>query len=90
MPRRQRNVAEVGGVVVQSSNWSGVGLPYNLFVRDSGQPGTGSRDGFSPSFVGNPGEAPSCKDVSSDAFGSGFLTLTYGDIAIQKITNQNG
>jgi len=82
------NVAEVGGVVAQS-NGTAIGLPYELWVRDSGQPGTGSRDGVSPSFIpATPGK-PSCND-SSDAFGNGFFTLTYGDIAIQKVTNQNG
>ena len=85
------NVAEVGGVVVQANGGAGIGLPYVLFVRDSGQPGTVSRDGLSPSFVtaATPGK-PSCNDVSSDGFGSGFLSLTYGDIAIQNVTNQNG
>jgi hypothetical protein len=84
------NVAEVGGVVVQANGGVGIGLPYNVFVRDSGQPGAAARDGFSPSFAGSPGQAPTCNDLSSDAFGSGFLTLANGDIAVENGTNQNG
>jgi hypothetical protein len=83
------NVAEVGGVVVQPTG--AIGSPYELFVRDSGQPGTVSRDGVSPSFIGSPTDPKTtCSDFSSDALGVGFFTLTYGDIAVQTITNQNG
>jgi hypothetical protein len=87
------NVAEVGGVVVQSPNHpETIGYPYILFFRDSGQPGTVSRDGLSPSFTGPPAGKPTCSssDASSDAFTYGFFALTYGDIAIQNVTNQNG
>jgi hypothetical protein len=83
------NVAEVGGVVVQSVDPSTIGYPYILFFRDSGQPGTVARDGFSPSFTGPPAGKPTCTDASSDAFGLGFFTLTYGDVAIQNVTDQN-
>jgi hypothetical protein len=86
------NVAEVGGVIVQSPlDPSFVGGPFELFLRDSGQPGTASRDGFSPSFVDLPGSAKAtCRDVSSNALGYGYMSLAYGDIAIQNVTNQNG
>lgn len=79
------NVAEVGGVIVYSSNPSFVGGPFNLFVRDSGQPGTVSRDGVSPIFVGTPSDPKAtCRDLSSDAFGTGYFSLTYGDVAVEK------
>jgi hypothetical protein len=78
------NVAEVGGVIVQDTNPANVGSSFELFLRDSGQPGTVSRDGVSPSFVDAPPAKPNCQDVSSDAFGVGFFTLAYGDIAIQN------
>jgi hypothetical protein len=85
------NVAEVGGVVVQAPNHpENIGNPYLLFVRDSGQPGTVARDGVSPVFTGPPPGKPTCSDVSSNAFGLGFFALTYGDIAIQQVTSQNG
>lgn len=85
------NVAEVGGVVVQAPNHpEQIGNPYLLFVRDSGQPGAVARDGLSPVFTGPPPGKPTCSDVSSDAFDAGFFTLTYGDFAIEKVTNQNG
>jgi hypothetical protein len=87
------NVAEVGGVVIQANYAGGVGSPYELFVRDSGQPGAVSRDGFSPSFEGSPTDPKatcSSSDVASDAFGTGFFSLSYGDIAIQNLTSQNG
>jgi hypothetical protein len=87
------NVAEVGGVVMQSPNHpETIGYPYILFFRDSGKPGAVSRDGFSPSFTGPPAGKPTCSssDASSDAFGYGFFTLAYGDIAIETVTNPNG
>jgi hypothetical protein len=84
------NVAEVGGVIVQDpNNPSFVGGPFEMFVRDSGQPGAVSRDGVSPVFSSPPPGKANCNDVSSDAFGYGFFTLTYGDIAIQNLINQN-
>ena len=83
------NVAEVGGVVVQANGGATLGVPYNVFLRDSGQPGAAARDGLSPSFAGAPGTKPTCNDLSTDAFGAGFLTLANGDIAIQTIANQN-
>ena len=84
------NVAEVGGVIVQSLSPSLVGGSFALFVRDSGLPGTVSRDGVSANFNALPPAKPTCSDVSSDAFGSGLFSLTYGDIAIERVTSQNG
>jgi hypothetical protein len=88
------NVAELGGVIVQSPDPSFLGGPFWLFVRDSGPPpGTDPRDGISPAFFDYPsaGKATCSKsDAVSDAFGSGFFPLTYGDIAIQNLMNQNG
>jgi hypothetical protein len=84
------NVAEVGGVIVQDAfDPSFVGGPLELFLRDSGQPGTASRDGVSPNFIDQPPVKPTCRDVSGDAFGYGFFPLTNGDIAIQNLINQN-
>jgi hypothetical protein len=86
------NVAEVGGVIVQDpNNPSYVGGPFQMFVRDSGQPGAVARDGVSPVFSSPPPGKATCSssDAASDAFGYGFFTLTYGDIAIQNLTNQN-
>jgi len=88
------NVAEGGAVITQSfTNPSQVGVPFQMFVRDSGQPGAvAPRDGVSPVFGGSLGDKLTCSnsDVASDAFGTGYFTLTYGDMAIQSITNQNG
>jgi len=83
------NVAEVGGVIVQSPDPSLVGGPFEMFVRDSGS--LNPRDGLSPAFLDGPSAGkPNCNDVSSNAFGYGFFALTNGDIAIQNVTNQNG
>src|SRR3954447_6512161 len=55
------NVAEVGGVIVQDAfDPSLVGGPGELFLRDSGQPGTVSRDGVSANFVDYPPAKPTC------------------------------
>jgi hypothetical protein len=83
------SVADVGGVIVQSLDPSTIGGSFELFLRDSGQPGTVSRDGVSPIAPGPPAKT-NCRGVSSDAYAPGFFTLTYGDIAIQKVGNQNG
>jgi hypothetical protein len=83
------NVAEVGGLLVQDTNPSLVGQPFWIFVRDSAQPGSASRDGVSPMFAGSPPPAGTCRDVSTDAFGAGFFTLTYGDVAVENVGNQN-
>jgi len=84
------NVAEVGGVITYDPNPANIGGPFELFLRDSGKPGTVARDGVSPQFVDVPGTKPNCNDVSSSAFGYGYFPLTYGDIAIQNVRNQNG
>jgi hypothetical protein len=85
------NVAEVGGVIVQDAfDPSFVGGPLEVFLRDSGPPGTVSRDGISANYIDFPPTKPTCRDVSSDAFGNGYMSLAYGDIAIQNVTNQNG
>jgi hypothetical protein len=87
------DVAEIGGVIVQDpNNPSYIGGPFQMFVRDSGQPGAVARDGVSPVFSSPPPGKATCSssDAASDAFGYGFFTLTYGDIAIQTLTNQNG
>jgi hypothetical protein len=86
------NVAELGGVVVQApNNPASIGEPFWMFVRDSGQPGAVSRDGVSAAFFGSPGDPKAtCHDASSDAFGVGFFTLKYGDIAVENVTDQNG
>jgi hypothetical protein len=85
------NVAEVGGVIVQDAfDASFVGGPLEVFLRDSGQPGTVSRDGVSANNIDLPPAKPTCRDVSSNAFGYGYFTVTNGDIAIQNLTNQNG
>jgi hypothetical protein len=85
------NVAEVGGLMVESPDPSAVGGLFEMFFRDSGRPGDMvSRDGVSPIFADGPPATPTCNDVSSDAFGSGFFPLTNGDIAIQNLINQHG
>jgi hypothetical protein len=84
------DVAEVGGVIVQDpNNPSFVGGPFEMFVRDSGQPGAVSRDGVSPVFSSPPPGKATCNDVSRDAFGYGFFPLTYGDVAVENVGNQN-
>jgi hypothetical protein len=87
------NVAEVGGVTVQSPNPSFVGGPTWTFFRDSGPTGANPRDGISPTFFDLPSAGkPTCSsnDAASNAFGLGFFPLTNGDIAIQNLINQNG
>jgi hypothetical protein len=77
------DLAEIGGVVVDSADPTQVGDTLHLFVRDSGQPGAAARDGVSPLFVDPPQGKPTCRDLSSDAFGNGYFTLAYGDVAVE-------
>jgi hypothetical protein len=78
------NVAEIGGIVVDSADPTEIGDTLHLFVRNSGQPGAAARDGVSPLFIDPPQGKPTCHDLSSDAFGNGFFTLAYGDVAIEN------
>jgi hypothetical protein len=78
------NLAEIGGVVVDSADPTEIGDTLHLFVRDSGRPGAAARDGVSPLFVDPPQGKPTCRDLSSDAFGNGYFPLTYGDIAVEN------
>ena len=77
------NVAEVGGVIVQALDPTAVGGQMELFIRDSGQPGAVARDGVSPIFLPPTFDEANCRNVSSDAFGAGYFTLTYGDVAVE-------
>jgi hypothetical protein len=77
------NIAEIGGVVVDSAAVGQVGDTFHVFVRDSGEPGAAARDGFSPLFVDPPQGKPTCGDLSSDAFGYGYFALAFGDIAVE-------
>jgi hypothetical protein len=52
-------------------------------VDDSGQPGAAARDGVSPLFIDAPQGKPSCRDLSSNAFGNGYFTLAYGVLAVE-------
>ena len=78
------NLAEIGGTIVDSADPSAVGDTLHLFVRDSGQPGTAARDGVSPLFIDPPQGKPTCRDLSTDAFGYGDFTLAYGDVAVES------
>jgi hypothetical protein len=78
------NLAEIGGIVVDSADPSRVGDTLHLFVRDSGAPGAAARDGVSPLFVDLPQGKPTCRDLSSNAFGNGYFTLAYGDVAVEN------
>jgi hypothetical protein len=77
------NLAEIGGIVVDSADPNQVGDTLHLFVRDSGEPAAAARDGVSPLFVDPPQGKPTCRDLSSDAFGNGYFTLAYGDVAVE-------
>lgn len=76
------NLAEIGGIVVDSPDPSQIGDTLHLFVRNSGEPGAAARDGVSPLFIDPPQARPTCRDLSSDAFGNGYFTLAYGDVAV--------
>jgi len=78
------NLAEIGGTVLDSADASQVGDTLHLFVRDSGQPGTAARDGVSPLFIDPPQGKPTCRDLSSGAFGYGYFPLAYGDVAVEN------
>jgi hypothetical protein len=78
------NLAEIGGVVVDSADPAEVGDTLHVFVRDSGEPGAAARDGVSPLFVDPPQGRPTCRDLSSDAFGYGYFPLAYGDVAVEN------
>jgi hypothetical protein len=77
------NLAEIGGIVQYSGDPTEIGDAFHVFVRDSGQPGTAARDGVSPLFVDPPQGKPTCRDLSSDAFGYGYFSLAYGDVAVE-------
>jgi len=78
------NVAEIGGVIVQDpNNPSYIGGPFQMFVRDSGQPGAVARDGVSPVFLPPTFDKANCRHLSSNAFDSGYFTLAYGDVAVE-------
>jgi hypothetical protein len=75
-------LAEIGGVVVDSTDPTQIGGPFQVFVRDSGTPGAEDRDGVSPLFVDPPPAKPTCGELSSNAFGYGYFPLAYGDVAV--------
>jgi len=77
-------IAEIGGVITGSDDPSVVGGPYQLFVRDSGTPGTANRDGVSPNLI-DVATAPqaTCGDVDTNVFGSGSVTLQSGDVVVE-------
>lgn len=77
------DVAEIGGIVLNSGDPDAIGGAFRVFVRDSGSPGAAARDGVSPLFVDAPPAKPTCGDLSSNAFGNGYFSLAYGDIAVQ-------
>jgi hypothetical protein len=78
------SLAEIGGIVVDSADPTQVGDTLHLFIRDSGAPGASSRDGVSPLFVDPPQGKPTCRDLSSDAFGNGYFALAYGDVTVES------
>jgi hypothetical protein len=78
------NLAEIGGIVQYSGDPTEIGDALHVFVRDSGQPGAVARDGFSPLFVDPLQGKPTCNDLSSDAFGYGYFSLAYGDVAVEN------
>jgi len=78
------NVAEIGGIVVDSADPTQVGDTLRVFVRDSADPGSSARDGVSPLFVDPPQGRPTCRDLASNAFGYGYFTLAYGDVAVEN------
>ena len=78
------NVAEIGGTIVSSPQLpSQVGDTFHVLVRDSGEPGSTTRDGVSPLFVDPPESAPTCGDLLDEASEYGFFTLAAGDVAVE-------
>lgn len=71
------NTAEIGGVIMQAADRSTLGGSFRLFVRDSGQPGA------SPSFVDPPSAQAACRDVTSGAFGYGYMSFTDGGLVVR-------
>jgi hypothetical protein len=78
------NVAEIGGTIVSSAELpSQVGEAFHMLVRDSGEPGSTTRDGVSQLFVDPPESKPTCGDLLDEADEYGFFTLAAGDVAVE-------
>jgi hypothetical protein len=79
------NVAEIGGTIVSSPELpSQVGNSFHMLVRDSGEPGSTSRDGVGQLFVDAPQSDPTCGDLLDEADEYGFFTLAFGDVAVEN------
>jgi hypothetical protein len=79
------NVAEIGGTIVKSPALpSQVGDDFHMLVRDSGEPGSTTRDGVGPIFVDPPAVEPTCGDLLDEAYEYGFFTLAAGDLAVEN------
>ena len=77
------NLAEIGGVVVDSADPTAIGGAFRVFVRDSGTPGSAARDGVSPLFPEAPPAQATCGDLSTGALGSGYFALASGDVVVE-------
>lgn len=54
-----------------------------MLVRDSGEPGSTTRDGVSPLFVDPPQSQPTCGDLLDESSEYGFFTLAAGDVTVE-------
>jgi hypothetical protein len=55
-----------------------------MLVRDSGEPGSASRDGVGQLFVDPAQSTPTCGDLLDEADEYGFFTLAAGDVAVEN------
>jgi hypothetical protein len=79
------NVAEIGGTIVSSPELpSQVGDSFHMLVRDTGEPGSTSRDGVSELFVDSSQSQLTCGDLLDEASEYGFFTLASGDVAVES------
>jgi hypothetical protein len=79
------NVAEIGGTIVKSPALpSQVGDGFHTLVRDSGDPGSTTRDGVGPIFVDPAESEPTCGDLLDEASEYGYFTLAAGDVAVEN------
>lgn len=77
------NVVEIGGTIVRSALPGQVGDAFHVLVRDSGEPGSTTRDGVSPLFVDPPQSQPTCGDLLDESSEYGFFTLAAGDVTVE-------
>ena len=79
------NEAEIGGTIVSSPQLaSQVGDTFHMLVRDSGRPGSTTRDGVGPIFVDPAETNPTCGDLLDEADEYGYFTVAAGDVTVEN------